>query len=95
MPRVARLCFLVTCFIVISSSALLAENVEKTLVRMFSYDPHPGSAVFADKAPFNGKMHDFEIVFVESWQAKDETGTLKQIGFKIQAKLGEQIVASS
>ncbi|PKL39413.1 MAG: hypothetical protein CVV41_21050 [Candidatus Riflebacteria bacterium HGW-Riflebacteria-1] len=95
MPRVARLCFLVTCFIVICSSALLAENVEQTLIRMFSYDPHPGSAVFADKAPFNGKMHDFEIVFVESWQAKDETGTLKQIGFKIQAKMGEQIVASS
>ncbi|OGK13599.1 MAG: hypothetical protein A2W80_14485 [Candidatus Riflebacteria bacterium GWC2_50_8] len=95
MHRVIRLCVLVVGFIIISSAALLAGNVEQTLVRMFSYDPHPNSAVFADKVPFNGKMHDFEIVFVESWQSKGETGALKQISFKIQAKQGDQVVASS
>jgi len=75
--------------------AVFAETAEQTLERMFSYDPHPGSAFFAEKVPFNGKMHDFEIVFIENWQVKGENGTLKQIAFKIQARDGEQVLASS
>lgn len=84
------------CAIALSFSPLLAgEQAEQTIVRMFSYDPHPNSATFAEKVPFNGKLHDFTIIFVESWQSKGETGTLKQISFKIQAVRAGQTVASS
>ncbi|MBU1107213.1 MAG: hypothetical protein KKB51_11135, partial [Candidatus Riflebacteria bacterium] len=95
MHRALKLSFLILVITMVSVSVLWAETAEQSLIRMFSYDPHPSSARFAEKVPFNGKMHDFEIVFVENWQSSGENGTLKQISFKIQAMLGDQIVASS
>ena len=95
MNKAIKFCALVVLTTLISVSVCNAETAEQTLVRMFSYDPHPASVIFAEKVPFNGKMHDFEIIFVENWQASGENGTLKQISFKIQALDGEQVVASS
>jgi len=79
----------------LSAAAAFSETAEQTIERMFSYDPHPSSATFAGKVPFNGKMHDFEIVFIENWQVSGENGTLKQIAFKIQALHGGTVAASS
>ena len=95
MHRVVRLSFLILVIAAISGSALWAETAEQILIRMFSYDPHPDSARFAEKVLFNGKLHDFEVVFVENWQTSGENGILKQISFKIQAMQGDQIIASS
>ncbi|PKL46838.1 MAG: hypothetical protein CVV42_15155 [Candidatus Riflebacteria bacterium HGW-Riflebacteria-2] len=95
MMKSLKLCVLFVFIALVSASALFAETAELTLERMFSYDPHPGSAIFAEKVPFNGKMHDFEIVFVEEWKVSGENGTLKQIAFKIQALDGSNVVASS
>lgn len=95
MNKTVRLCTLVVLVTLIGASVCAAESAEQILVRMFSYDPHPASAIFAEKVPFNGKMQDFEIVFIENWQASGENGNLKQISFKIQALSDGQVVASS
>jgi tetratricopeptide (TPR) repeat protein len=95
MAKVLRFFVLLVFVVFIGISTSSAENAELKLERMFSYDPHPGSAFFAEQVPFNGKMHDFEIVFIENWQVKGENGTLKQIAFKIQAVDGGKVVASS
>ncbi|KAF1083538.1 MAG: hypothetical protein GQF41_0316 [Candidatus Rifleibacterium amylolyticum] len=95
MAKILRLIVLSVFVAFISISVSYGETAELKLERMFSYDPHPGSALFAEKAPFNGKLHDFEIVFIENWQAKGELGTLKQIAFKIQVLDSGKVIASS
>lgn len=83
------------CFVLIFAGAVAGQPVEQTLARLFSYDPHPATAVFAEKVPYNGQMAEIEIRFIETWTEKKDSANISAIAFNISAKKGGQILGSA
>jgi len=75
--------FILLCLL---STAVIgyAGNIEQTLVRTISYDPHPSTAAFADKVPFNGDLIDLEVEFHETWKEIKDYALLSQISFTLK-----------
>ncbi len=62
-----------------------AQPVEQTFARLFSYDPHPDRATFAEKVPFDGNMVSIEVRFIENWVEKKDSASINSIKFGINA----------
>ncbi|MEW6712510.1 MAG: hypothetical protein AB1403_22020, partial [Candidatus Riflebacteria bacterium] len=76
------------CLVFLLAGCLMpasAQPVEQTFARLFSYDPHPDRATFAEKVPFNGNMADIEVKFIESWVEKKDSANINSIKFSINA----------
>lgn len=90
-----KLSFSALLLVLLLPLATLAQPVEQTLARLFSYDPHPATAMFAEKVPFNGQMADIEIKFTETWTEKKDSANISAISFTISAIKGGQILGSA
>ena len=75
-----KLFFFSALFLLVASVSLVAQPVEQSLARLFSYDPHPATAKFADPAPYNGELVDVEIKFSETWTEKKNSANTKHSG---------------
>jgi tetratricopeptide (TPR) repeat protein len=93
--RPAKLFLAVFLLINLALPAAFAQPVEQTLARLFSYDPHPATAMFADKVPVNGTLADIEIRFIESWVEKKDSANINRISFEITARDKGQTLASA
>lgn len=72
-----------------------AQPVEQSLARLFSYDPHPATAIFPDKAPFKGQTADIEIKFNETWVEKKDSANISAIAFTVSAIKGSAVLGSA
>lgn len=70
-------------FAIAFSTQLFAENKVQTFARLFSYDPHPNSAVFANPIPYSGSLAKAEVIFHEVWTTKNSKTGLEKIGFTL------------
>ena len=85
-------------FLFLFSVAMIvpAFAAQQSFSRLFSYDPHPATARFAEQMPVNNTLADIEIRFNESWNTKTSPATINQISFEIYAlKNGRKLVAKS
>jgi tetratricopeptide (TPR) repeat protein len=89
--KIARIVFL-TFLIINLVAALSAQPVEQSFARLFSYDPHPSTALFTDKAPYNGQLADIEIKFSETWQQKNDMAVISQMAFTVTARKDGQVI---
>jgi tetratricopeptide (TPR) repeat protein len=90
-----KLSIFVVLFVLLLPLAAISQPVEQTLARLFSYDPHPATAMFAEKVPFNGQMADIEIRFTETWNEKKDSANISAISFTISALKSGQILGSA
>ena len=79
---------LTTITIAMFASASVAAFADQTLSRLFSYDPHPSTAEFAESIPFSGKLAKLQVKFIEKWEAKGDNANIKEIAFEFSALKG-------
>lgn len=91
----ARIFFFSVIFAFLTLSILVAQPIEQSLARLFSYDPHPATARFAEQAPYNGELVDIEVRFKESWKENKEAGNIDAISFTVSALKNNVSIASA
>jgi tetratricopeptide (TPR) repeat protein len=73
-----------------------AFSAQQSFSRLFSYDPHPSTARFAEQMPVENTLADIEIRFYEEWNTKTSPETINQIYFQVSAlKKGRKIVSKN
>ncbi|MGM0599219.1 MAG: tetratricopeptide repeat protein [Candidatus Rifleibacteriota bacterium] len=73
-----------------------AFSAQQSFSRLFSYDPHPSTAVFPEQMPVNNTLADIEVRFYENWNSKTSPETINQIYFEVSArKNGRKLVAKN
>ncbi|MFZ5951191.1 MAG: tetratricopeptide repeat protein [Candidatus Rifleibacteriota bacterium] len=93
--RIFRILLCLVFFLAACSISAIAQPVEQTFARLFSYDPHPDRATFAEKVPFNGNMADIEVKFIESWVEKKDSASINSIKFGLNAVKNGATLASA
>lgn len=83
--KVVRVVLLTVVFCLSAVLSVQAQVAEQSLVRMFSYDPHPSSARFAQPVIINGQPMHLEVVFVEKWKNQQKTDILTEVTFTFNA----------
>lgn len=86
--------FTLIIFTVVCSTNLFAENKVQTFARLFSYDPHPNSAIFAKTIPYSGSLAQAEVVFHEVWTTKSSKTGLTKVGFTLNLKSNNKILGT-
>lgn len=83
--KVVRVAFLLVVFCLSVVLSVHAQTTEQSLVRMFSYDPHPSSARFAKPIVINGQTMHLDVLYAEKWKSKQNTNVLTEIAFTFNA----------
>ena len=89
-----KLLFLLLCTFIVTFTISPVFAGQK-LVRLFSYDPHPSTAKFAQEVPFSGQVAQIEVKFVEQWKTAKNEAYLTGMGFEFFAKKGTRILGAT
>lgn len=80
------------CVFILTLSTSFASNKAQTIIRLFSYDPHPNSAIFPNLIPFDGKLVKAQVVFNETWKANKNIYELSKIGFTLNFLSNNKVI---
>jgi len=82
-------------FIVLSAVSASGQNIEQKITRLFSFDPHPMTAEFAEPAPYKGEFLKHEVLFHETWKNSGGKDYLQSIHFTLNVVQSGKVIASS
>ncbi len=91
--KLVNLTILAGTFVLAGMNIALAES--QSFSRMFSYDPHPSQAEFAQPAAYNGENLKHQVVFHETWKSVKDKDYLQSLEFTLQAVNSSGIVAEA
>ena len=89
--------FSIIMFLIIILSAVSAsgQNIEQKITRLFSFDPHPMAAEFAEPVPYKGEFLQHEVLFHETWKSSAGKEYLESIHFTLNIVQSGNVIASA
>lgn len=81
--------------IILSAVSASGQNIEQKITRLFSFDPHPMAAEFAEPVPYKGEFLQHEVLFHETWKSGAGKEYLESIHFTLNIVQSGNVIASA
>ncbi len=81
--------------IILSAVSASGQNIEQKITRLFSFDPHPMAAEFAEPVPYKGEFLQHEVLFHETWKSSAGKEYLESIHFTLNIVQSGNVIASA
>ncbi len=91
--KLANLTTIIGVFVLGGLNLALADS--QSFTRIFSYDPHPAQAEFAQPVAYNSENLKHQVVFHETWKSVKDKDYLQELEFTLQAVNNSGVVAEA